>query len=64
MLVNFIRQYVTLGLIEVQKVASEDNIADVLTKPLAWKDFSRKARRLLGLLLSEDPEAVEDTDDT
>ena len=52
MLVNFIRQYVSLGLIEVQKVAPEDKIADVLKKTLAWKDFGRKARRLLGLLLS------------
>ena len=32
---NFIGQNVTLGLIEVQKVASGDNIADVLRKPLA-----------------------------
>ena len=34
MLINFIRQQVTLGLIEVSKVASADNIADVLTKAL------------------------------
>ena len=53
MLVNFIRQYVTLGLINVQKVASADNIADVLTKPLNWKEFYPKARRLLGLLEEE-----------
>ena len=54
MLVNFIRQNVVLGLIEVQKVASADNIADVLTKALAWRDFYPKAYKLLGL--SDEPE--------
>ena len=49
MLINFIRYYVTLGLIEVRKVATEDNLADVLTKPLAWKDFAPKAAKLLGM---------------
>ena len=49
MLINFIRYYVTLGLIEVRKVATEDNLADVLTKPLAWKDFAHKAAKLLGM---------------
>ena len=34
MLINFIRNNVTLGLIEVKKFATADNIADVLTKPL------------------------------
>ena len=53
MLVNFIRQNVTLGLIEVQKIASQDNVADVLTKPLSWKDFYPKARQLLGLFEEE-----------
>ena len=49
MIINFIRYYVTLGLIEVRKVATEDNLADVLTKPLAWRDFAPKAARLLGM---------------
>ena len=31
MLINFIRNNVTLGLIEVKKVSTADNIADVLT---------------------------------
>ena len=55
MLVNFIRQNVVLGLIEVLKVASEDNVADVLTKPLAWRDFYPKACRLLGISEDNDP---------
>ena len=34
MLINFIRHQVAMGLIEVHKVATEENIADVLTKAL------------------------------
>ena len=55
MLVNFIRQNVVLGFIEVHKVASEDNVADVLTKPLAWRDFYPKACRLLGIYEDMEP---------
>ena len=39
MLINFIRHQATLGLVEVQKVATQDNVADVLTKPLSWREF-------------------------
>ena len=49
MLVNFIREQVMMGLIEVQKIPSAENIADVLTKALAWKDFEAKAKLLLGV---------------
>ena len=49
MLVNFIREYVMLGLITIKKIRSADNIADVLTKPLDFKSFSQKAARLLGI---------------
>ena len=48
-LINFIRQQVSLGLIEVGKVASADNIADVLTKALPLSEFAPKAARLLGI---------------
>ena len=36
MLINFIRHQVTLGLIEVRKVATSDNVADVLTLKLSF----------------------------
>ena len=49
MLINFIRHQVTLGLVDVQKIATQDNVADVLTKPLSWKEFAPKAARLLGI---------------
>ena len=45
MLIIFIRQQVSLGIIET----SEDNIADVLTKALLWREFARKAAKLLGI---------------
>ena len=62
MLVNFIRQNVVLGLIEVQKVASADNVADVLTKALPWRDFYPKACKLLGIPDQQGPdENAEDT---
>ena len=49
MLINFIRHQVTLGLVEIRKVATQDNVADVLTKPLSWREFGPKAARLLGI---------------
>ena len=49
MIINFIHHQVTLGLIEVRIVATADNIADVLTKPLAWSEFAPKAAQLLGI---------------
>ena len=49
MLVDFIREYVMLGLITIQKIQSKDNIADLLTKPLDFKSFAEKAAVLLGL---------------
>ena len=49
MLINFIRHQVTLGLVEVKKIATQENVADVLTKPLNWREFGPKAARLLGI---------------
>jgi hypothetical protein len=49
MLVNFIREQVTNGLISLRKVATEDNVADILTKILKGYMFSKKAEQLLGL---------------
>ena len=38
-----------MGLIEVRKIASKENVADLLTKALDWKDFEHKAALILGL---------------
>ena len=49
MLINFIREQVQSGLIELQKVPTEDNLADILTKIVTGTQFSEKAEQLLGL---------------
>lgn len=49
MLINFIREQVQNGLIELQKVPTEDNLADILTKIVTGSQFTEKAEQLLGL---------------
>ena len=61
MLVNFIKEQVLMGLIEVQKVPSKDNVADMLTKALDWKEFESKAARILGVDSLEPPVGDENT---
>jgi hypothetical protein len=48
MLVNYIREQVAAGLIELNKVPTEDNVADLLTKALTGQSFTQKADFLLG----------------
>jgi hypothetical protein len=50
MLVNFIREQVAAGLVDIQKVPTEDNIADLLTKALTGQAFTDKADFLLGII--------------
>ena len=50
MLVNFIREQVEGGLIQLQKVDTDENIADILTKIIVGPDFTRKANKLLGVI--------------
>ena len=45
---HFIREKVQQGEITIQMVLSGENVADVLTKPLARKDFERM-REMLGV---------------
>ena len=53
MLINFIREQIQQGLIELQKVPTEDNLADLLTKIITGSQFSEKAEQLLGLNWNE-----------
>jgi hypothetical protein len=53
MLVNFIREQVQSGLISIHKVATEDNLADILTKMTSGGQFIEKAEQLLGMRLYE-----------
>ena len=48
MLINFIREQVQNGLIELQKVPTEDNLANILTKIITGSQFTEKAEQLLG----------------
>jgi histone deacetylase 1/2 len=48
MLISFIREQVAEGLISIQKVPTEDNYADLLTKILTGLAFQDKAEYLLG----------------
>ncbi len=48
MLIEFVREQVMEGLIELRKISTEANIADMLTKLLVGKTFTMKAMHLLG----------------
>jgi hypothetical protein len=48
MLIEFIREQVMDGLIELRKIPTESNIADLLTKLIVGKAFTIKAMHLLG----------------
>jgi hypothetical protein len=48
MLINYIRESVDKGLIEIRKVDTNDNLADILTKIVTGTSFRDKANALLG----------------
>ena len=48
MMINWIRENVEAGLIELRQIPDEENDADVLTKIVTGRPFRTKARRLLG----------------
>jgi hypothetical protein len=48
MLIEFIREQVMEGLIEIRKIPTESNVADLLTKLIVGKAFTTKAMHLLG----------------
>ena len=48
MMVNWIRENVEAGLIELRQIPDDSNDADVLTKIVTGRPFRTKARRLLG----------------
>jgi hypothetical protein len=49
MLINFVREQVESGLIEIHKIPTEDNLADILTKIVTGWQFIEKAEPLLGM---------------
>ena len=48
MLIDFVREQVMEGLIELRKVPTKSNVADLLTKLIVGKSFTIKAMHLLG----------------
>jgi len=66
MVVNYVREQLELGLIEVFKIKGEANNADLHTKKLRDKSFATKADNILGLpatLDTSDSEAEADMED-
>ena len=48
MLIEFVREQVMEGLIELRKIPPESNVADLLTKLIVGKTFTIKTMHLLG----------------
>ena len=48
MIINYVREQVERGYIELRKIKGEDNTSDILTKRVRTKDFRQKAKRLMG----------------
>ena len=48
MIINWIREQVESGLISLEQIPDEENVADMLTKIITARPFRTKAARLLG----------------
>jgi hypothetical protein len=48
MVINYVREQVNLGLIQINKINGEENIADIHTKPLRDGKFEKFAPKILG----------------
>jgi hypothetical protein len=48
MLINYVREHISSGLIALTKVPTADNVADILTKIITGSEFTSKAALLLG----------------
>lgn len=49
MLINYVKEQIVIGLIQIVKVPTIDNVADILTKVITGGEFTRKAQLLLGM---------------
>jgi hypothetical protein len=49
MLINYVKEQIVIGLIQIVKVPTADNVADILTKVITGGEFTRKAQLLLGM---------------
>jgi len=55
MIIAYVRELVNNRLIEMHKIASEHNTADMLSKPTFGADFKYKRQQLLGIAPGEEP---------
>jgi hypothetical protein len=60
MVINYIREQVDMGLVRIQKIAGEDKMADLHTKPLRDGAFERHAPKILGE--KRPPSSLKNTD--
>ena len=49
MLINYIKEQVTLGLIEVTKIAGEQNISNILTKIITSAEYFDSINKIMGI---------------
>jgi hypothetical protein len=66
MVVNYVREQLELGLVQVLKIKGELNNADLHTKKLRYKSFAVKADNILGshaALYTSDSEAGTELDE-
>jgi hypothetical protein len=48
MITNYVKDCIGKGIIEIRKIAGDDNIADILTKKVRSGEFEKKAMKMLG----------------
>jgi hypothetical protein len=53
MIINFLREQVEQGLIQLKKIATDKNISNVLTKIINAPEFHKSFRDIMGLIQSE-----------
>ena len=49
MLINYIKEQVTLGLIEVRKISGEQNISNILTKIITSEEYFDSINKIMGI---------------
>ena len=54
MLIHYVRDQVKRGLIKLEYVLTEENIADILTKAIYGGDFLYKKQGLMGVQVGDD----------
>jgi hypothetical protein len=59
MLIHYIKEQIEAGLVELNKVNTLDNRADILTKIVVGNEFRRKSLELLGIQHETTPTIID-----